>query len=221
MVERGEVVSLFSDPFTDYTRDLLAAVPRLPAAGSGVEPAPEHEPVSSAGPRWSPPVLSFDAVDIDYPGRFGRPAIRALHRISSTSPPEPCSGWSASPVPARPRWLGPRSATWPRPRAASCWPAASSAADSTRLRRIRSRLGMVHQDPASTLDPLLTVGESIAEPLLVHRAASGAELRSRVRVLLDEVALPAEFDTGCRTSCPADNVNGSRWPGRSPSGRSC
>jgi peptide/nickel transport system ATP-binding protein len=52
-------------------------------------------------------------------------------------------------------------------------------------------VGVVHQDPATTLDPRLSVGDSVAEPLLVHRAARGAELRRRVRALLDDVALPA------------------------------
>jgi peptide/nickel transport system ATP-binding protein len=64
-------------------------------------------------------------------------------------------------------------------------------ASAAELRRLRSRLGVVHQDPATTLDPLLSVGDSVAEPLLVHRAARGAELRRRVRALLEDVALPA------------------------------
>ncbi|MBY8857626.1 ABC transporter ATP-binding protein [Nocardia sp. CA2R105] len=59
-----------------------------------------------------------------------------------------------------------------------------------RLRPMRRRLGFVFQDPATSLNPRLTVGQCVAEPLAVHRAAAGAELRSRVRGILDAVQLP-------------------------------
>jgi peptide/nickel transport system ATP-binding protein len=49
----------------------------------------------------------------------------------------------------------------------------------------------VYQDPATSLDPLRTVGDSIAEPLAVHRQGTAAERAARVRELLDAVALPA------------------------------
>jgi peptide/nickel transport system ATP-binding protein len=69
-----------------------------------------------------------------------------------------------------------------------------AAADRHGLRRLRCGLGVVHQDPATTLDPLMAVGDSIAEPLLVHRVARGAELQRRVRELLTDVALPAHLE---------------------------
>ncbi|WP_067886884.1 dipeptide ABC transporter ATP-binding protein [Nocardia vaccinii] len=59
-----------------------------------------------------------------------------------------------------------------------------------RLRPVRRRLGFVFQDPATSLNPRLTVGQCVAEPLVVHRAAGGAQLRSRVRHMLDAVQLP-------------------------------
>jgi peptide/nickel transport system ATP-binding protein len=57
-----------------------------------------------------------------------------------------------------------------------------------RLREIRSRVGIVFQDPASSLNPRQTIGWSIAEPLLVH-GSTPAERSTRVRDLLDAVQL--------------------------------
>jgi peptide/nickel transport system ATP-binding protein len=58
-----------------------------------------------------------------------------------------------------------------------------------RLRELRSRVGIVFQDPASSLNPRQTIGWSIAEPLLVHGAASAADRAERVRELLVAVQL--------------------------------
>lgn len=73
-------------------------------------------------------------------------------------------------------------------------------------RSTRARLQMIFQDPYSTLDPRMTVGRQVAEPLLVHRRASRAEARTRVGVLLERVGLdpamaaryPHEFSGGQR-----------------------
>jgi peptide/nickel transport system ATP-binding protein len=59
-----------------------------------------------------------------------------------------------------------------------------------KLRPVRKRLGFVFQDPATSLNPRLTVGQCVAEPLVVHRAANGEALRTRVRKILDAVQLP-------------------------------
>jgi oligopeptide/dipeptide ABC transporter ATP-binding protein len=75
-----------------------------------------------------------------------------------------------------------------------------------RLRAIRGRLQMVFQDPAASLDPTLTVGASIAEPLELRRWRSAAERRARVGELLEQVGLrpvdrsryPHEFSGGQR-----------------------
>ena len=60
------------------------------------------------------------------------------------------------------------------------------------LRRWRRRIQVVFQDPYSSLNPRLRVGEIIGEPLLVHPdAARGVDIRRRVRELLDLVGLSA------------------------------
>jgi len=48
----------------------------------------------------------------------------------------------------------------------------------------------VFQDPGSSLNPRLPVGESIGEPLLLHEGLKGAEISKRVEGLLDSVELP-------------------------------
>ncbi|MFT4163634.1 MAG: ATP-binding cassette domain-containing protein, partial [Microlunatus sp.] len=67
------------------------------------------------------------------------------------------------------------------------------AAGRAELRRLRRRIGVVPQDPAGTLDPRLSVGDSVAEPLQVHRVATGPALRLRVAELLRSVSLPSWY----------------------------
>jgi glutathione transport system ATP-binding protein len=61
------------------------------------------------------------------------------------------------------------------------------------LRELRRNIQFIFQDPFASLDPRVTVGFSIMEPLLVHGAASGEEARKRVAWLLDKVSLPASY----------------------------
>ena len=62
------------------------------------------------------------------------------------------------------------------------------------MRAIRRRLQVIFQDPFSSLNPRMTVGQIIAEPMRVHRlVASKAEAESRVAELLGEVGLPASM----------------------------
>lgn len=60
------------------------------------------------------------------------------------------------------------------------------------LRRMRSRLQMVFQDPFGSLNPRMTAGAMLAEPLLLHESMSAAQRVARVTELLGLVGLPAE-----------------------------
>jgi peptide/nickel transport system ATP-binding protein len=64
------------------------------------------------------------------------------------------------------------------------------------LRRARRRLQMVFQDPLACLNPQMTVGEAVADPLLIHGLATRAEARRRARQQLALVGLdpPESFD---------------------------
>ena len=74
------------------------------------------------------------------------------------------------------------------------------------LRRMRPRMQMIFQDPQDSLNPRMTVGSIVGEPLLEHGAARSGALRERVEQLLDAVGLdpgftnryPHEFSGGQR-----------------------
>jgi oligopeptide transport system ATP-binding protein len=65
--------------------------------------------------------------------------------------------------------------------------------DINSLRRIRSHMQIIFQDPVSSLNPKMTVGESVGEPLYVHQNARGAELKNRVKALFETVGLQSDF----------------------------
>ena len=64
--------------------------------------------------------------------------------------------------------------------------------DRKRLRAARRNMQIVFQDPAGSLNPRMTVGDIIGEPMHVHRIAAGRELTERVARLLERVGLSAE-----------------------------
>jgi len=78
--------------------------------------------------------------------------------------------------------------------------------DSEELRRVRRDAQIVFQDPYSSLDPRMTVGNIVSEPLVVHKIGSRRDRQVRVRELLDVVGFdptyvnryPHEFSGGQR-----------------------
>lgn len=74
------------------------------------------------------------------------------------------------------------------------------------LRRMRRKMQMIFQDPYASLNPRMTVGEIIGEPLIIHGVAKGKEVQERVEHLLELVGLnpafinryPHEFSGGQR-----------------------
>ena len=65
--------------------------------------------------------------------------------------------------------------------------------NSKELHEIRRSVGMVFQDPSSSLNPRLPIGESIGEPMFLAGVAKGADLQKRVETLLDQVELPRSY----------------------------
>lgn len=61
------------------------------------------------------------------------------------------------------------------------------------IRRLHKNVGIVFQDPSSSLNPRLPIGDSIGEPLLLAKRFSGADLNAEVERLLDSVELPRNY----------------------------
>jgi oligopeptide/dipeptide ABC transporter ATP-binding protein len=61
------------------------------------------------------------------------------------------------------------------------------------LRQLRRKMQIVFQDPFSSLNPRMTIGAAIREGLTIHRLAEGSAADNRVRQLLEEVGLRAEY----------------------------
>jgi oligopeptide/dipeptide ABC transporter ATP-binding protein len=61
------------------------------------------------------------------------------------------------------------------------------------LRGVRTQMQMVFQDPYSTLNPRMTIGDIVAEPLQMHKLARGRELDNKVTGLLDKVGLASHL----------------------------
>jgi peptide/nickel transport system ATP-binding protein len=61
------------------------------------------------------------------------------------------------------------------------------------LHHVRRHIGMVFQDPSSSLNPRLPIGESIGEPMYLAGEAKGSALQKRIEALLDQVELPRDY----------------------------
>ena len=74
------------------------------------------------------------------------------------------------------------------------------------MRKTRKKLQMIFQDPYASLNPRMTVGEIVGEPLVIHNVAQGKAIQDRVTDLLEKVGLnpafsnryPHEFSGGQR-----------------------
>ncbi|WP_067795148.1 ABC transporter ATP-binding protein [Nocardia beijingensis] len=185
VVEQAPVEELFARPTADYTRALLAAVPHL-----GTEQI-EHGPPGTTETQGDP-VLEVRDLVVEFPGPFGRPRFRAVDGVSLRIGPGETLGLVGESGSGK-STIGRCVAALQRPTSGTVRVRGQDIVGLSprKLRPIRRRFGFVFQDPASSLNPRLTVGECVAEPLLVHKAGSAAEIRARVRRLLDDVRLPA------------------------------
>ena len=181
MVERGEVVSLFTAPITEYTRHLLGSVPRLPDASAPSDRVDDH-PAGRGRHRRAPtpaphirPELALQFVDatVDYPGRLRRPGFRALTDVSLELERGRVVGVVGESGSGKTTLVKAAIGNLRAARGQILLGGADLADVGRRdLKELRRGLGVVHQDPATSLDPLLTVGDSIAEPLQVHGVAT-------------------------------------------------
>ncbi|WP_406235917.1 ABC transporter ATP-binding protein [Nocardia sp. NBC_01009] len=188
VVEEAPVDELFANPRADYTRALLAAVPHL-----GTEQLQHGPPkdVTIAGD----PVLEVSDLVVQFPGPFGRPAFRAVDNVTLSIGPGETLGLVGESGSGK-STIGRCVAALQRPTSGVVRVRGQDIAglSQRQLRPIRRRFGFVFQDPASSLNPRLTVGDCVAEPLIVHKMGTATQIRDRVRHLLEDVQLPAGTD---------------------------
>ncbi|MBR8318201.1 MULTISPECIES: dipeptide ABC transporter ATP-binding protein [Burkholderia cepacia complex] len=220
-VEEGESDRIFATPAHRYTRALLAAVPRLgsmqgtdapekfpllkvdgtrataaaPTTTSAANDANDAQPPVD---HAAPPILRVRDLVTRFPvksGVFGRVSqyVHAVERVSF----ELRAGETLALVGES----GCGKSTTGRSLLRLVESQSGSiefdgrdisALKGSDLQALRRNIQFIFQDPFASLNPRLTVGFSIMEPLLVHGVASGSEAQARVDWLLDKVGLPPE-----------------------------
>ena len=191
LVEQAEVRTLFAAPQAEYTRKLLAAVPKI---GQGLA-ATQDRAIARAERPLAAPVVQARDLRIQYPGRLGRPGFVAVDGVSFDIRPGEVLGLVGESGSGK-TTIGRAIAGLNRVSGGSLQVLGleMNGMRERQFRKVRSDLGFVFQDPASSFNPLLTVAECVAEPLVVHgRASSAAEARRRVDELLEAVQLPRAY----------------------------
>ncbi|MEM1105209.1 MAG: ABC transporter ATP-binding protein [Pseudomonadota bacterium] len=194
IVERGGVDDIFYDPSHDYTRMLLEAVPRVD------QPNREGRPSLGAPPGEAvDPLLKVRDLEVNFPVKVGGgvfPRTKPLRAVNGVSfdlrPGETLgvvgeSGCGKSTLARAVLKLVPPTS------GAVAWLGRDiSAASKTEMRALRDELQIVFQDPLASLDPRMTIGRSIAEPLTVHALhLSRRDREAKVREILPKVGLDA------------------------------
>jgi peptide/nickel transport system ATP-binding protein len=184
LLEQGPIREIFSNPTHDYTKRLLAAVPRI---GSTTKPRFEA--------KGQTPVVSAVQLEIEYPGRLNTPAFQAVKKVSFEIHPGEVVGLVGE--------SGSGKTTIGRAIAGLTNISGGSLTVSghqmlgfkeREFRHLRKEIGFVFQDPASSFNPLMTIEQCIAEPMSIHEADLGpSKIHKRVLELLDQVQLPTQF----------------------------
>ncbi|MGD9814229.1 MAG: dipeptide ABC transporter ATP-binding protein [Hyphomonadaceae bacterium] len=192
VVETGPVEEIYSAPKADYTRMLLKAVPRIDGERAVSLPAPASEE----------PILSVDDVRVAFPVRikdgslFGRTKpLRAVDGVSfklragETLGVVGESGCGKSTLARAVVQLLPRNGG-----AVSFLGRNLTTQERELVRQARQDMQIVFQDPLASLDPRMTLGSSIAEPLLAFAPELTRDQREeRVKEMMAQVGLDPEL----------------------------
>ena len=211
IVETGTAAEVFYRPRHPYTQELLLAVPHLGAVVTRVAPDGERGPAPADASRGEL-VVDLRNVAVEYPKRGRVPAFRAVDKVSLTIGQREVVGLVGE--------SGSGKTTIGRA-IVGLLPFVEGEAvvlgtnmvgvSKDDLRNVRRELSFVFQDPGSSLNPRLPIGESIGEPLLLN-GIKGPGRDRRVEELLDQVHMSRRSATATRTSCRAgnDSASGSR-----------
>ncbi|MDP3747965.1 MAG: dipeptide ABC transporter ATP-binding protein [Phenylobacterium sp.] len=183
-VEEGSAEAIFGAPKSDYTRALLDAIPRLDRADRGGRPT-----LAPVAPD-APVIVEGHDIKVHFPvrqGMFGgKLALRAVDGVSfqvrqgETLGVVGESGCGKSTLSRAVLNLLP-----PTAGAVTLLGRDITHADREAMRAARKDLQIVFQDPLASLDPRMTVGDSIAEPLQVFRKGMNhAEREAEVRAMM-------------------------------------
>ena len=184
MVEQGTATEIYKKPTQTYTQELLKAVPSL---GRGAAIAAKD--ASSAAT-----VLRLENVNIEYPKRGRVPAFLAAQGINLEISRGEVLGLVGESGSGK-TTVG-RAAVGLLPIKSGSLVVAGmdiTKIRSTELKTLRSKLGIVFQDPGSSLNPRWSIAQSISEPLVLTKTMSKQQISARVNELLDQVQLPTNY----------------------------
>jgi peptide/nickel transport system ATP-binding protein len=194
IVEAGTADQIFNHAQHPYTQQLLAAVPHFGTVTAADAAARTEREAATAAAETRPPIMVAENLVLEYPKRGNQPVFRAVDDVSLVIGRGEVVGLVGESGSGK-TTIG-RAAVGLLPVAGGKLEVAgvemhnASAKD---LRPLRDRVGIVFQDPGSSLNPRLPVGESIGEPLYLHRKMRGKELSNEIENLLDGVHLQRGF----------------------------
>ncbi|MEW1918263.1 ABC transporter ATP-binding protein [Pseudarthrobacter oxydans] len=187
VVEEAPARTLFAEPRQDYTRSLLAAVPHLGrnSASAGL---------ASRAHQEEEVLVEANNLSIEYPGRLGTPAFKAVDRVSFTLSRGEVFGLVGESGSGK-TTIGRAIAGLNRTTGGSLKVLGYEMLNlkERTFKPLRKDIGFVFQDPAASFNPQLTIGDCIAEPMVIHTKPSPAQARKRVGELLESVQLPASY----------------------------
>jgi len=185
-VEHGTADQIFNRPSHPYTKELLAAVPKLGTSAKRILKADPSKGIA--------PVLNLENVTIEYPKRGRIPAFTAVKEFNLQIFPGEIVGLVGESGSGK-TTVG-RAAIGLLPiKAGKIEIVGTDISHATQkdLFAIRRHTGIVFQDPASSLNPRLPIGESIGEPIFLAGLAKGESLNTMIEDLLDQVELPRSY----------------------------
>lgn len=186
VVESGTATDIYKRPKIEYTKELLAAVPHLGTGAATGKKAASHQ--------GETPVLSLTSVDITYPKRGRVAAFRAAENVSIDIYPGEVLGLVGESGSGK-TTIG-RAVVGLLPVSAGSITVAGQDmvnVSPKQLRAVRRHIGIVFQDPGSSLNPRWPIGESIGEPLTLDGGFTAQQISDRVTELLEMVELPVSY----------------------------